>query len=655
MKRNLHVLAVMAAGWLGVMGYVITTHSQARGPAPAAPGQQPPAAPGPRGQGAAGAPGGARGGAATVPGTEQGLAEFETRCSVCHNNPALDLVPSANAVREMTPERILASIATGGSMASYAEGLADGNKRRIAEFMAGRPMGSSKAGNAADMPNKCPSNPAMGNPATGASWNGWGVDNSNTRFQPAAAAGLTAAQVPRLKLKWAFGFPTGESSNAQPTVVAGRVFVGSDNGYIYSLDAATGCVYWSFEGGGIIRGALSVGPVTGQGTTRFAVYFGDGHANVFAVDAQNGKLLWKAKADSHWVARITSAPKLYNGKLFVPVSSSEEFRSGIATYPCCTSRGSVVAYDANNGKVLWKSWVTDQPKAYKVQSNGVVLYGPAGGAVWNTPTVDPVRNAIYFSTGDATAVPAPLTTDGVMAVDINTGKTLWAYQADANDIFMGGCGAPTSGEQCPTPNGPDLDIANSPILKSLPGGKRVLIVGTKRGHVIALDPDNNGAVLYRVLASTGAPPPPTPPAGGPRGGGGGTIVWGGAADDQNVYYGAGGAGLTALKLGTGEKVWAFASPTGAGSLGAAPTLISGVAFQGSGNGRLFAVSTTDGKLLWEFNTATEFSTVNKIAAHGGQIASSGAVVSGGMLFVGSGYAISSTASGGNVLLAFSVE
>src|SRR5436190_1061199 len=433
MKRNLHVLALITAGWIGVMSFVVTTQSQGRGPA-----------------------------APAVPGQQQGQP------------PAAAPAP-------------------------------------------GRPMGSSQAGNGATMPNKCATNPAMSAPAAGTGWNGWGVDNSNTRFQPAAAAGLTAAQVPRLKLKWAFGFPTGESSNAQPTIFAGRVFVGSDNGYIYSLDAATGCVYWSFEGGGIVRGALSVGPITGQGTSRFAVYFGDGHANVFAVDAQNGKLLWKAKADSHWVARITAGTKLYNGKLFVPVSSSEEFRSGIATYPCCTSRGSVVAYDANNGKVLWKAWVTDQPKAYKVQSNGVVLYGPAGGAVWNTPTVDPVKNALYFSTGDATAVPAPLTTDGVMAVDINTGKTLWAYQADAKDIFMGGCGAPTSGEQCPNPNGPDLDIANSPILKSLPGGKRVLIVGTKRGHVIALDPDNNGAVLYRVLVTTGAPPTDAQPAGGVRG------------------------------------------------------------------------------------------------------------------------------------------
>src|SRR6185503_8799322 len=159
MKRNLHVLALMTAGWIGVMGYVLTTHSQARGPVPAVPGLQgqPPAA--------APAPGG-RGGAAVMPGTEDGIAQFETRCSVCHNNPALDLVPSASAVRELTPERILESITT-GSMKAHVEGLNDGQKRRIAEFMSGRPMGSSKAGNAATMPNKCATNPAMGNPATG--------------------------------------------------------------------------------------------------------------------------------------------------------------------------------------------------------------------------------------------------------------------------------------------------------------------------------------------------------------------------------------------------------------------------------------------------------------------------------------------------------
>ena len=98
---------------------------------------------------------------------------------------------------------------------------------------------------------------------------------------------------PKLKLKWAFGFPKGVTNNAQPTIVSGRVFVASDNGYTYSLDARTGCVYWSFQNGSIVRNSPMVGAVSGQGTARWAVFFGDGHANVFALDAQTGRQLWK--------------------------------------------------------------------------------------------------------------------------------------------------------------------------------------------------------------------------------------------------------------------------------------------------------------------------------------------------------------------------
>ena len=617
MNRNQHVLTVVTAVGFGILVWVGTVQPQA----------------------------GQRG----IPGTESGLATFQTRCSVCHNNPVPG-APAASAIREMTPERIYDSLAT-GSMQKYVEGLSDIQKRRVAEFMSGRPVGSAKVGDAKNMPNQCRNNAALPNPANGAAWNGWGVDIANTRFQQAQAAGLTAAQVPRLKLKWAFGYPAGESANGQPTVAGGRVFAGGDNGFVYSLDAATGCVYWSFENGSIVRNALTIGPITGQGSARYAAYFGDGHANVFALDAQNGRLLWKTKVDPHFVARITAGVKLYNGKLFVPVSSSEEFSSGHRDYPCCTSRGSVVALDANTGKQIWKTWVVpDEPKPYKTQSNGVILYRPAGGAVWNSPTIDPVRNAVYFGTGDATTAPSPRTTDGVMAVNINTGELLWSYQAHENDVFMGGCTLPTRGDACPSPNGPDLDIGNSPILKTLPNGKRVLITGTKTGEVFGLDPDNNGALVFRVSA-TGAP------ATGARGAG--SIVWGGAVDDRHVYYGVSGIGLTALRPASGERVWVFTPPAPAGGrgglLGAAPTAIPGVVFEGASNGMLYAVSAADGKQLWEFNTAQEFETVNKVPAHGGAITSTGAVIAGGMVFVGSGYAISNGASGGNILLAFGID
>jgi polyvinyl alcohol dehydrogenase (cytochrome) len=335
MKQRFQIAISVSAVTVALFfAFGFTAFSQQRG-TPAVPGAAAPAVPAaPAGQGAGagrGAPAGqaAQGGqrGATLPGTETGWSLFQTRCAVCHLNPVVDLAVPGAVMREMTPERIFASLTT-GSMKEKSEGLNDGQKRRIAEFMSGRPMGSSAAGDAKNMPNKCAQNPAMTNPTASASWNGWGNDNSNSRFQPAAAARLTAADVPKLKLKWAFGFPTGETTSSQPTIVSGRVFVGSDNGYIYSLDAATGCVYWSFEGGSIVRGSVTVGAVTGQGDARYAVFYGDGHANIFAVNAQNGKLLWKTKVDSHVVARITAGTRYDNGKLFVPVSSSEEFSSG---------------------------------------------------------------------------------------------------------------------------------------------------------------------------------------------------------------------------------------------------------------------------------------------------------------------------------------
>ena len=642
MKRNFILLTATLCGCVSMLTTIDVVHSQAGAQAPAA-GQATPPGPPPA------APGGAQRGFA--PGTESGFATFQTRCFSCHGKPSVPLAPSPAAIRDMSPERIHDALATGTH--AQVQDLTDPQRRALAEFMGSRPLGSARLGGAQNMPNKCASNPTLSDPARSPAWNGWGADSSNTRFQPARAAGLTAADLPRLKLKWAFGYPTGVSANGQPTVASGRVFVGSDNGFVYSLDAATGCVYWSFENGAIVRNALTIAPVSGHGRARYAVYFGDGKANVFALDAQDGRLLWKTKSDSHFVARITAGIKAYNGKLFVPVSSSEEFSSGNPDYPCCTSRGSVVALDANSGKQLWKAWVVpEEPLPYLTQPNGVVLYKPAGGAVWNSPTIDPIRQAVYFGTGDATTAPSPKTTDAIMAVDINTGKLLWSYQATENDVFMGGCSGLVRSEACPNPMGPDMDIGNSPILKTLPNGKRVLLTGTKSADIVALDPDNHGALLYRINAAGGL-------TGGGRGGRG-SIVWGGAADEELAYYGLGGAGLAAVRAATGERVWLFTPPPPAGggrggSLGAAPTVMPGVVFEGASNGKLYAVSTTDGKLLWEFNTAQDFETVNKVPAHGGAISVSGAVAVGRMLFVGSGYAVGSGATAGNVLLAFGVE
>ena len=581
-------------------------------------------------------------------GTESGFGLFQQHCMSCHGNPAVSRAPSPATIRAMSPERIYGAL-TDGVMRGQGATLSDDQRKMIATFMAGRPLGSLELGGADQMPNRCADNPPLARDAARPAWNCWGVNISNSRFQAAAAAGLTPESVSRLKLKWAFGYPGGLSAYGQPTVFAGRVFVGTDTGYIYAVDAMTGCVHWSYKAKAAVRTAISIGPVTGHGATRYGLYFGDFRANVYALDAQTGQPLWSNRVDDHFVARITAAPTLYRGRLYVPVSSSEEFNAAVLDYACCTSRGSVVALDANTGARIWKAWVVPKPRPTRKNVKGVQLFAPAGGSVWNSPTVDPLRHAIYFGTGDAETDPAPATTDAVMAVDMDTGKRLWFRQVQANDSFLGGCQGAQRTDNCPAVLGPDLDIGNSPILQTLPGGRRVLATATKNGEVLGLDPDRAGAVLWRVNLI-----PPRPKGASPRGAGG--IFWGGASDGRNLYYGLSVGGMVALDLKTGARVWftPFGSPDAQVGGRAAATGIPGAAFVGDGVGTLRALSTADGKVLWSYDTARAFDTVNRVPAKGGAFGAPGPVVAGGMLFTGSGYGVTGDRFG-NVLLAFAPE
>ena len=139
----------------------------------------------------------------------------------------------------------------------------------------------------------------------------------------------------------------------QPTVAGGRVYAGPTAGFVYALNAATGCVYWSFQAQAGVRTAISIGPVKGG---RYAAYFGDVKANVYAVDARAGSLIWTKRADTHPLARITGAPALHDGRLYVPVASLEELAGGNPVYECCTFRGSLVVYDASTGEQIWKTY-----------------------------------------------------------------------------------------------------------------------------------------------------------------------------------------------------------------------------------------------------------------------------------------------------------
>src|SRR5206468_3216352 len=231
-----------------------------------------------------------------------------------------------------------------------------------------------------------------------------------------------------------------------------------------------------------------------------------------------------------------------------------------------------------------------------------------------------------------------------------TGGVRWSYQAFPNDSFLVGCDTDKT-DNCPVVQGPDLDIPASPILKTLPGGKRILLVATKPGDLIALDPDRNGAVVWKK--HVGDAPNTDTKEGALAAFRSFAIMWGGAADDERAYFGLSGGTVAAVKLASGERAWLTRlAPEGKQvSYNAALSLIPGVAFVGGNDGTLTALSTTDGHKLWEFETARQFATVNGVPAKGGAISVPGATVVGGMLFVPSGYGIIG-GNTGNVLLAF---
>jgi polyvinyl alcohol dehydrogenase (cytochrome) len=509
------------------------------------------------------------------------------------------------------------------------------------------PDGGSASASAA----KCAGPAAPIDLSAASRWTGWGVDLSNSRYQP--QPGLAAADVPKLTLKWAFGFPGGSMAFAHPTIVSGRVFTGSDNGTVYALDAATGCTIWAFKADRGVRSAIVIGAL--RSGSQVAAYFGDLGANVYALDAATGVQIWRQKADEHRFARITGTPTLHEGRLYVPVSSVEEGSAAQPAYPCCTFRGSVIAYDAASGRQIWKSYtITETPRERGRTSRNTPIVKPAGAAVWNSPTIDPVRGALYIGTGNAYTEPAAGTSDSVVAMDLKTGKILWFNQLTPADAFVMGCRSGV--ENCPKEVGPDFDFGNSPILKTLPNGRRLLVIGQKSGVGFGLDPDANGRKVWEYRAGKGSAL--------------GGMEWGSAADERQAYFpvsdvllpAAEAGGLHAVNLATGQRAWHTPAPpldctTGRGCTGAqsAPaSVIPGAVFSGSMDGHMRAYSTTDGRILWEFDTAREFQTVNGVAARGGSIDAAGPAIAEGLLVTPSGYALF-RGNPGNVLLAFEVK
>jgi polyvinyl alcohol dehydrogenase (cytochrome) len=600
---------------------------------------------------------------------QDGAALYHQRCAVCHESKSSDRAPGRNILEQMSPVSIVRTLES-GSMREVVGSLTPAERDAIVKYLTGKSPGTPVGDASGTLAGLCNSPlKSFSIDPRAPQWNGWSVDVNNQRFQSASMAGISAAEVAALKLKWAFGFDGDSMAFSQPTIVGGTLFVGSQQGKVFSLNAASGCIQWTFQAEAGVRTAITVSTFR---NAKYLAYFGDQRGSVYAVDAGTGRLVWKVRADPHPQTRVTGSPVAWGGRLYVPVSSAEEVASIDPHYQCCQFRGSVIALNAETGTQVWKTYFVDEvPRPIRKGASGTPLWGPSGVAIWSAPTLDPERKVLYVGTGNNYSSPPTSNSDAIVALQMETGKVLWSRQLTPADTYNSSCR--TTLENCPETKGPDFDFGSSPILASSPGGHRVLVAGQKSGLVYGLDPDDAGRVLWKVRVGEG----------GVNGG----VQWGSAADSERTYVAVSdvtrtrhetmingqrlitrtldpskGGGVFALGLATGKMVWQTPVPKAScenrpncsPAQSAAVSLIPGIVFSGALDGHLRAYSTDDGHIVWDFDTVRDFTTINGVAAHGGALDGPGPTIVGGTLFVNSGYGRYGGAPG-NVLLAISVD
>ena len=573
-----------------------------------------------------------------------GEAVYQRACASCHDGGALQ-APLYESLVKLSSDQIMSSLTT-GVMASQALSLSLAEKEAVSLYISQTQSGEfEQIGLCADSRAYTPGPVDISD---------WGMGARNWRAVDEDQTSLNADNAASLELAWVFAFPQATRARVQPTLSDGVLFTADQTGRIFALDAETGCTLWTVQTESEIRSPLIIGSDANGNADR--LFFGDLSGNVHALDLATRERIWTVRADEHPQTTITGAMRYVDGRLYVPVSSQEVIAAMNSSYECCTFRGSVLALNAATGEQIWKTMtITEAPSPRGTNSAGATLHGPAGAPVWSTPTIDTDRGLLYVGTGENYSHPASAMSDAILAMDLDTGRIVWSYQATADDVWNAAC---PSGPNCPVDTGPDYDFGAPPVLVDLAGGGSLLLAGQKSGDVYALDPDNGGRLVWQAK----------PGRGGIMGG----VHWGMTTDGETLFVPISDlsvyprdahlppqSGVHALQIGTGEPVWSTVLPNECGDVrwrcspgvSAAATYAPGVILGGSLDGMLRAFSAETGDVLWSFNTNQTFEGVNGLEGEGGGIDSSGPVVSGRYVYATSGYDKFGQ-KGGNLLFAF---
>jgi polyvinyl alcohol dehydrogenase (cytochrome) len=554
-----------------------------------------------------------------------GESLYQQYCAMCHTTPPDDRTPTRASLASYTANSIFRSL-TQGVMAAQGAPMSDEQKVALAEHLSGNRMQADTL----SWVGRCEHAMPTLELSLPDNWNGWGNGLSNPRYQSARGTNINAGNINELELVWAFGLDNATVARAQPTVINNVMIMGSPSGTVYAMDIASGCAYWTL---GVIA---------------------DNSNHLHIVNVQTGDLLWDSEVDTNPFARSTGSPVIYDERIFVPVSSIEVGAAGRPDHHCCTFRGNVAAFDLHTGEKLWHTYVMDEPALVGQNSAGNPVYAPSGAPIWQSPSIDPSRNVVYAGTGQNYSRPTSDTSDAVIAFDMDSGEIRWVYQTTESDAFIMGCNPAGTHPNCPEP-GPDLDIGAPIVTTTLSDGRDIVVTGTKGAVVFGLDPDRNGEVLWKTRVG--------------RGGALGGVHWGMTFRGDIVYVPVSDRsgitdqgeprqpGLHAIDMKTGEVLWYTQAPERCrdqqGCMEAYSAPVTGtddLLLAGSLNGYLFAHDPTTGELVWEYNTAREYATINGITARGGSLDATGPVLSGDYMIVSTGYATFGQMPGNAVLV-----
>ncbi len=592
-----------------------------------------------------------------------GRAVYQQYCEACHNVPGTR-APALSALQQMSAQTLRFTLTEGVMQAQGALVPKDKFGDLLGYLAAAEPasgdwvaaMMCKPEGRTVDL--DAPVALSM-----------VGVDHANSRFMSAQQAGLSSADMSSLELAWAIGFPKTTTLRSSPVIIGSTMFYTAPaTGKLLALDTKTACVKWAYDAGAPTRSSVSYGELGSGG--KKALIFADGRAQVHAVDAKSGTLIWKVNGRHDTSGNITGAPVLYKDRIIVPVSASGVGAAANPKHECCSPHGAVVALNAATGEKLWTMHtMEDAQYTGKTNALGVKLKGPSGAPIWSTPSIDAARGLVYAGTGQATSLPATNTSDAILAIDLDTGALKWSFQALGKDVWHMGCVADSAAARANCPSAADsvlkdFDFGAGAVIAKRKNGKDILLAGQKSGDLWGLDPDANGKVLWRNTFGQGTSL--------------GGIHWGIASDGERVFAPISDPhlnpadksftpepGMNAVDIDSGKVLWRkpvaadcsngrdkrYALCATRYGLSAAPLVVDRSVIAGSLDGRVYVFDATTGDIVWQYDTLRDFDTLNGIEAKGGGIDAHSIFAGDGMIFIASGYATFNQPPG-NVLLAF---